>query len=81
MQHILRHATMEVKNELRCKITAFWELFNEILNDFKGRPYKFNQRSIMVDENGANFCALRTIFGLDFVTSKVVSCQMHYKMR
>ena len=33
----------------------------------------------MVDENGANYCAIRKDFGLDFVTSKVVSCQMHYK--
>ena len=33
----------------------------------------------MVDENGANYCAIRKIFGLEFATSKVVSCQMHYK--
>ena len=33
----------------------------------------------MVHENGANYCAIRKIFGLDFVTSKVVSYQMHYK--
>ena len=30
----------------------------------------------MVDEN---YCATKKVFGLDFVTSKVVSCQMHYK--
>ena len=33
----------------------------------------------MVNENGANYCAIQKVFGLDFVTSKVVSCQMHYK--
>ena len=33
----------------------------------------------MVNENGANYCAMQKVFGLDFVTSKVVSCQMHYK--
>ena len=33
----------------------------------------------MVDENSANYCAIRKVFGLDFVTSKVVRCQMHYK--
>ena len=33
----------------------------------------------MVDENGANYCAIRKVFSLEFVTSKVVSCQMHYK--
>ena len=33
----------------------------------------------MFDENGANYCTIRKVFRLDFVTSKVVSCQMHYK--
>ena len=32
----------------------------------------------MVNENGANYCAIRKFFELNFVTSKVVSCQMHY---
>ena len=79
MQHILRLATMEVKNESTHEITVFWDLFNEILSDIKSRDYKFNLKAIMVDENGANYCAIQKVFGLDFVTSKVVSCQMHYK--
>ena len=33
----------------------------------------------MVDEKGANYCAIHKVFGLNFVTSKAVSCQMHYK--
>ena len=33
----------------------------------------------MVDENGANYCAIKQMFGLNFVTSKMVSCQMHYR--
>ena len=33
----------------------------------------------MVDENSANYCTIRKVFGLEFATSKVVSCQMHYK--
>ena len=33
----------------------------------------------MVDENGANYSAIRKVFGLEFVTSKVVSCLMYYK--
>ena len=48
MQHILRLATMEVKNKSTHEITVFWELFNEILSDIKGRDYKFNPRAIMV---------------------------------
>ena len=34
---------------------------------------------IIVDENGASYCTIRKVFGLEFATSKVVSCQMHYK--
>ena len=61
------------------EISIFWEFFNEILSEIKGRNYKFNPKSIMVDENGANYCAIRNVFGLEFATSKAVSCQMHYK--
>ena len=79
MWGILRLATMEVKSKSTHEITIFWELFNEILSDIKGRNYKLNPTAIMFDENGANYCAIRKVFGLDFVTSIVVSCQMHYK--
>ena len=79
MCHILRLATMEVKSKSTHEISIFWELFNEILSEIKGRNYKFNPKSIMVDENGANYCAMRKVFGLECATSKVVSCQMHYK--
>ena len=79
MHRILRLATMEVKSKSTKEISLFWELFNEILTKIKGKNYKFNPKSIMVDENGANYCATRKVFGLEFATSKVVSCQMHYK--
>ena len=79
MHRILRLATVEVKSESTHEISIFWELFNDILSEIKGRSYKFNPKSIMVDENGANYCTIRNVFGLEFATSKVVSCQMHYK--
>ena len=79
MCHILRLAVMEVKSESTHEISIFWELFNEILSEIKGRNYKFNPKSIMVDENSANYFTVRKVFGLEFATSKVVSCQMHYK--
>ena len=80
MHHILRLATMEVKSESIQEISLIWELFNQILTEIKGKNYKFNPKSIMVDENGANYCTIRKVFGLEFATSKVVSCQMHYKI-
>ena len=79
MCRILKLAMMEAKSESTCELSIFWELFNEIVSEIKGRNYKFNPKSIMVDENGANYCAIRNVFGLEFVKSKVVSCQMHYK--
>ena len=33
----------------------------------------------MVDDNGANYCTMKQAFGVNFVTPKVVSRQMHYK--
>ena len=54
---------MEAKSESTHEITIFWELFNEILSKIKGRKYMFNPRAIMVDENGANYCAIRMVFG------------------
>ena len=78
MQHILRLGTMEVKNESTHEITDFLELFNETLSNIKGRDYKFNARAIMFNENSATYCPIQMVFGLDFVISKVVSCQMHY---
>ena len=45
----------------------------------KGKTTSSTPKSIMVDENEANYCAIRKVFGLEFSTSKVVSCQMHYK--
>ena len=68
MWHILRLAPVKVRNESTCEITVFWELFNDILSDIKGRDYRFNPRAIMVDENGANYCAIQKDFELDFVT-------------
>ena len=71
MHHIL--AMMDVKSESTHEISIFCESFNEILSKIKGRNYKFNPKSIMVGENGANCCAIRKVFGLEFATSKVVS--------
>ena len=33
----------------------------------------------MVDENGTNYCTIKEVSGIDFMTFKVVICQMHYK--
>ena len=43
------------------------------------REHKFYPKAIVVDKNGANYCAIKEVFGVYFMTSKVVSCQMHFK--
>ena len=63
MHHTLRLAMMKAKNESTCEISIFWELFNEIISKMKRRNYKFNPKSIMVDENGANYCAIKRFLG------------------
>ena len=35
---------------------------------------------MMTDENGANFCGIREIYGADFEKQQVVSCQLHFKL-
>ena len=37
LHHIPRLATMEAKSEFTCEISIFWESFNEILSEIKGR--------------------------------------------
>ena len=74
MQCILRLATMEVTNESTHEITLFWKLFNEILSEIKGRDYKFNPKATMIDENGANYCAVKQVFGVNFLSYQ--RCQL-----
>ena len=41
------------------------------------RDYTSNPKAIMVDENGVNYCVIKQVFSVNFMISKVVSCQMH----
>ena len=80
MRRILRLASMEVRREDTLNIKWFWKLWNECLEKVSGQEgYKFNPKAIMVDENGANFKAIMEVFSPQFVASRVVSCQLHYK--
>ena len=67
---------MEVKNESTHKIGLFWKLFNEILSVIKGRDYIFNPKAIMVNENGANYCMIKQVFGnlVGYQEVSYVSC-------
>ena len=49
-------------------------MFNKIHSKIMERDYALNPKAIMVNENGVNYCVIRQVFGVNFMTSKVVSC-------
>ena len=61
-------------------LVFFWELLNEDLSEVTGRKdYKFNPKAVMFDKKSANCCGIKEVFRLEFMASKVVSCQMYFK--
>ena len=80
MKQILRLTSMEIWSENHTDIALFLHLFNEILSEVSGRPgYKFNPRYFVCDEGGANFKAIREVYGEEFVRHRVKGCQWHFK--
>ena len=80
MKQILRLTSMEIRSENQTDIALFLNLFNEILSEVSGRPrYKFNPRYFVCDEGGANFKAIREVYGEEFVRHRVKGCQWHFK--
>ena len=80
MKQILRLTSMEIRSENHRDIALFLRLFNKILSEVSGRPrYKFNPRYFVCDEGGANFKAIREVYGKEFVRHRVKGCQWHFK--
>ena len=80
MKQILRLTSMEIRSENHTDIALFLRLFNEILSQVSGRTgYKFNPRYFVCDEGGANFKAIREVYGEEFVRQRVKGCQWHFK--
>ena len=44
----------------------------------KTSTYFFNPRNIMVDSAGSNYGGIRSVFGIDYMTHKVISCQWNF---
>ena len=56
------------------------KLLNEVLFKITGKQdYRFNLKAIMVNENGADFCGIKDMFGLNVMRLKVASCQMKFQ--
>ena len=71
---------MEVRSEGSEQIALFFKLWNEVLRmaGKKTSTYLFNPRNIMVDSAGSNYGGIRSVFGIDYMTQKVISCQWHF---
>ena len=80
LKKIIRLATMEIRTENTNDIAQFFKLFNEILQEVSGEPTKmFNPRFFICDEAGANYNAIRLVYGDDFCNLRVKGCQFHFK--
>ena len=71
-------AIMECEHEDTENIVLFFNTINAMLREHTGDVhYKFNPCGIIVDEGGANWKAIRDVFGSDSKT-RVVGCQWHF---
>ena len=79
MCKILCLASMDMRTENSNDIAIFFNLFNEVLSKVKGQKnYKFNLRAFVCDEGGANYKAIRMVYGNDFCKNRVFGCQFHF---
>ena len=79
---MLRLASMEMRTENTNDISIFFTLFNEVLQKVSGiEGYKFNLRCFMCDEGGANYRAVRDVYGEEFCRDRVRGCQFHFKQQ
>ena len=80
MCRLLKLACMEVRSESSEHIALFFKLWNEVLRmaGKKTSSYFFNPKNIMVDSAGSNYGGIRNVFGLEYMTTKVISCQWHF---
>ena len=80
MKMMVRLASMEIHSENHVHIAAFFRLFNKMLSEVKGEEnYKFQPRYFVCDEGGANYKAIREVYGDEFCKNRVKGCQWHFK--
>lgn len=72
-------AIMEVGEENVENLTSFWNVLNEMLQDFTGQSdYKFNPSGFVADEHHANWQSISKVFGPSAI-DRTVSCEFHFK--
>ena len=80
MHQTIRLASMEMRSENTNDISTFFMLLNEVLREVTGKEdYMFNPRCFMCDEGGANYNAIKKVYGEEFCAERVRGCQFHFK--
>ena len=82
MREMIHLASVEMHTKNAEDIALFFRLFNKILQKVTGNEkYKFNPRCFLCDETRANYKAIRLVYGKEFCTQRVHSCQFHFKQQ
>lgn len=81
MGKIIRLANMEMRSECTEDITKFFNLVNEMLEDYtKKKGYKFNPKAFFSDAAGSNHAALTQVYGQKLMEEdRIVGCLWHFK--
>ena len=80
MKQMIWLASMEIRSENHIHIAVFFRLFNRMLAEVKGEEgFMFKPRYFICDEGGANYKAIREVYGDDFCKNRVKGCQWHFK--
>ena len=67
MKMMIRLGSMEIRSENHIHIAAFFRLFNKMVGEVKGEEnYKFKPHYFVCDEGGANYKAIREVYGDEF---------------
>ena len=78
MRKLQALAIMECETENAENIELFFNTINEMLQEHtSNKNYKFHPCGIIVDEGGANWKAVRAVFGTDSGI-RIVGCQWHF---
>ena len=82
MREMICLASMEMHTENAEDITLFFRLFNKILQKVIGNDkYKFNPKCFLCEEAGANYKAIKLVYGEEFYKQRVCGCQIHFKQQ
>ena len=82
MHEMIHLASMEMRTENSEDITVSFRLFNEVLKKVSGIPnYKFNPCCFLCDEGGANYKAVKIVYGEEFCRDRIRGCQFHFKQQ